>query len=238
MSDIPPGPGYWRASDGNWYPPEAHPDAQSAAAGAQSPATPDVSNPDQAGYEARLDIDVGESMARWRPFVHWIMVIPHVIIAQVLAYAAQVAAIISWFVILFTGKFPAGLHNFIAMTLRYSNRTYGFMLLLTEEYPPFDFETTPDDRTPYPIRSSYRHEAEGRNRVTVFFRFIMVIPIGLFVLVMMIAAYFVYIVHWFGVIFTGRPVLANFLCSVGRLVNRASAYAYLLSDDYPPFNLE
>lgn len=27
MSDVPPGPGWWIASDGRWYPPEAHPSA-------------------------------------------------------------------------------------------------------------------------------------------------------------------------------------------------------------------
>jgi hypothetical protein len=30
MSDVPPGPGWWKASDGNWYPPQSAPGAVTA----------------------------------------------------------------------------------------------------------------------------------------------------------------------------------------------------------------
>ncbi|MEM7285881.1 MAG: DUF4389 domain-containing protein [Actinomycetota bacterium] len=245
MSEMSGGPGYWQASDGLWYPPADHPDeayrAQWAAVQQQPAAAIPGAGAAQAGaYPARLSVSDDNRIARWRIFVHIFMAIPHMIILYLLGIASQVVGLISWFVILFTGKMPAGLHNFQSMYLRYSNRTFGFIILLTEVYPPFDFETTSLDGSGHPIRSDYDHQAEGRNRLTAFFRILMVIPHYIVLAFVFVAAYVVYIIAWFAVLFTGKmPTgLRDFLIGTGRWVNRVQAYFWLLTDRYPPFSMD
>ena len=96
-------------------------------------------------YPATLTFDPPEKIANWRPLVQWLLVIPHLIVLYVLQIVAQVVAVISWFVILFTGSLPEGLANLQAMYLRYALRTYTYAGFLREEYPPFTFQTTPSD---------------------------------------------------------------------------------------------
>lgn len=244
MSEMSGGPGYWQASDGLWYPPDSHPDeayrAQWRSVQQQGAVIPGAGAPNGGGYPARLSVSDDNRIANWRALVHIFMAIPHLVVMYLLGIASQVVGVISWFVILFTGKMPAGLHNFQSMYLRYSNRTVGFMILLTEEYPPFEFETTALDGSGYPIRSDFDHEAEGRNRVTVFFRMLMIIPHYIALMFVTIAAAVIYLIAWFAVLFTGSmPTgMRDFLIGTGRWLNRAQAYFWLLTDEYPPFSLD
>lgn len=168
------------------------------------------------------------------------MAIPHFIVGYVLGAVAGIVAVLAWFAILFTGKMPEGFHNLISMSLRYYNRVIGYLLFFTEEYPPFAFETTAHDATPYPIRSDYDYNPGPRNRVTSFFRYFMVIPHMIVLALVFIGAYIAYIIGWFAVLFTGKlpDGIANFLLGVGRWVTRVYAYFYLLTDEYPPFSLD
>ncbi len=147
---------------------------------------------------------------------------------------------ISWIVILFTGRLPEGLHNFQTMIIRYLQRTYGFVLLLTEEYPPFDFATSGADGSGYPIRVDIEHDPGPRNRLTTFFRLILAIPHFIVVAALSVAAIVAYVIGWFGVLFSGRmPAgIRAFLINVGRWIVRLDGYLWLLTDDYPPFSME
>ena len=81
---------------------------------------------------------------------------------------------------------------------------------------------------------------QPQRRVTVFFRFILVIP-QLFVLAFVgIGAFFVTIVGWFAALFTGRlpESIAKFLLGYVRWSTRVNAYVFLLVDAYPPFSLD
>lgn len=79
---------------------------------------------------------------------------------------------------------------------------------------------------------------EKRSRLTTFFRWILVIPVALFVLLYWIAVYVVLIIAWFVVLFTARwpQGLYDFVAGGVRLAGRVSAYAYLGLDKYPPFS--
>lgn len=70
-------------------------------------------------------------------FFRLIMAIPHMIILYVLNMAGQVVGLIAWFAALFTGSVPLGLHSFLAGWQRWQARTSAYVLLLTDEYPPF-----------------------------------------------------------------------------------------------------
>lgn len=68
----------------------------------------------------------------------WLLAIPHYIVLFFLGIAAAVAVIISWFAILFTGRYPRSLFDFVVGVLRWNNRVTGYALLLvTDVYPPF-----------------------------------------------------------------------------------------------------
>src|SRR5438445_9763956 len=79
-----------------------------------------------------------EQLNRWLPLVKWLLAIPHYIVLFFLGIGAFFAVIIAWFAILFTGKYPRGLFDFVVGVLRWSNRVTGYaFVLVTDEYPPF-----------------------------------------------------------------------------------------------------
>ena len=75
---------------------------------------------------------------RWLPLIKWLLAIPHYIVLFFLFIGALVAVIVAWFAILFTGRYPRDLFNFVVGVMRWSNRVTGYALVLvTDEYPPF-----------------------------------------------------------------------------------------------------
>lgn len=88
-----------------------------------------------------LDVDypnVAQDLNRWLPLVKWFLAIPHYVVLVFLYVAAVVAVVIAWFAILFTGRYPRGLFDFIEGVTRWHNRVVGYALLLvTDRYPPF-----------------------------------------------------------------------------------------------------
>ena len=86
--------------------------------------------------------DVKKDLNRWLPLFKWFLAIPHYILLAFLSVAAVVSVIIAWFAILFTGKYPVGLFNFVTGVLRWSLRVSAYVgLLITDRYPPFSLET-------------------------------------------------------------------------------------------------
>jgi hypothetical protein len=82
--------------------------------------------------------DVPTTLNRWLPLVKWLLAIPHYIVLFFLEIAAVVVVIITWFVILFTGRYPRALFDFVEGVIRWHNRVIGYALLLvTDRYPPF-----------------------------------------------------------------------------------------------------
>jgi hypothetical protein len=78
-----------------------------------------------------------QGLNRWLPLVKWLLAIPHYIVLFFLGIAAFVAVVIAWFAILFTGRYPRGLFDFVAGVIRWDNRVVGYALILTtDQYPP------------------------------------------------------------------------------------------------------
>lgn len=75
---------------------------------------------------------------RWLPLVKWFLAIPHFIVLVFLDIATIVVVIVAWFAILFTGRYPRGIFDFVQGVIRWHNRViaYGFVLV-TDRYPPF-----------------------------------------------------------------------------------------------------
>jgi Domain of unknown function (DUF4389) len=193
-------------------------------------------------YPATLEVDRADRIANWRPIVQWLLAIPHWAILNALQDLSGIIAIISWFTILFTGRLPETLANLQGLIIRYGNRTYAYAGFLREEYPPFTFETdAPADPGSYPpVRTGFVSELENRNRLTVGFRIILVIPQVIVLAVLVVAALVALVIAFFAVLFTGRwpDGLRSFVVGVMRWGTRVSAYFLLLTDTYPPFSLE
>jgi len=82
--------------------------------------------------------DAARDLNRWLPLVKWLLAIPHYILLVFLWIAAVVAVVIAWFAILFTGRYPRGLFDFVLGVLRWGNRVIAYAFaLVTDEYPPF-----------------------------------------------------------------------------------------------------
>jgi hypothetical protein len=191
-------------------------------------------------YPATFTLDAPERIANWRPLVHWLLAIPHLVILNALGTVSEVVAVISWFAVLFTGRLPAGLASLQAMYLRYLLRTATYFGFLREEYPPFSFATTFADPGDDPrVGVDLVPELEGRNRLTVGFRLILVIPQLIVLALLAIALFVVGVIAFFAVLFTGRwpDGLRDFALGVGRWWLRVEAYLVLLTDEYPPFAL-
>jgi hypothetical protein len=82
--------------------------------------------------------DVEKQLNRWLPLVKWFLVIPHLIVLFFLFIGAAFAVIIAWFAILFTGRYPRGLFDYVVGVGRWALRVSAYAtLLLTDRYPPF-----------------------------------------------------------------------------------------------------
>jgi Domain of unknown function (DUF4389) len=82
--------------------------------------------------------DAKQELNRWLPLVKWLLAIPHYIVLFFLTIAAIVVVVIAWFAILFTGRYPRGLFDFVLGVLRWGNRVAGYaFVLVTDRYPPF-----------------------------------------------------------------------------------------------------
>jgi hypothetical protein len=191
-------------------------------------------------YPAQLDVQTPDKVANWRPLVHWLMAIPHFIISYVLTIVAEVVAVISWFAILFTGKLPEGLANVTCLALRYQIRTTAFAGFLHEEYPPFDFTTTPADPGGSPVTVNFVPALGGRNRLTCALRIIWMIPALIVTFLIVIVAAICHFIAFFAVLFTGKwPAgLLGWVMKGLRASLRLNAYAFLLTDEYPPMSFD
>jgi hypothetical protein len=92
----------------------------------------------------------------------------------------------------------------------------------------------------HPVAYSAQFEGEDRNRLTVFFRLIMAIPLAFVGFFYVIGAYVATIIAWFAMLFTGNypQGLYDFNAGVVRFLTRAGGYVNLLTDEYPPFGLD
>jgi hypothetical protein len=82
--------------------------------------------------------DALHGLNRWLPLVKWFLAIPHYIVLAFLSLGVLFAVIFAWFAILFTGRYPRGLFDYVEGVIRWHNRVIAYaFILVTDEYPPF-----------------------------------------------------------------------------------------------------
>jgi hypothetical protein len=83
--------------------------------------------------------DAREGLNRWLPLVKWFLAIPHYVVLFVLYIGAVFAVIGAWVAIVFTGRYPRGIFDYVEGVIRWHNRVVGYAFaLVTDRYPPFE----------------------------------------------------------------------------------------------------
>ena len=95
-----------------------------------------------ANYQARVKVEHPASLSRGtlllKVFFGWIYVsIPHGFMLWLYGIAVSFVTFIAFWAILFTGKYPKGMFDFVVGYMRWQFRVNAYMNLLTDQYPPF-----------------------------------------------------------------------------------------------------
>ncbi len=86
--------------------------------------------------------DAKNELSAGLPLVKWLLAVPHYFVLFFLFIAAIVCVVLAWFAILFTGRYPRGLFDFVVGVNRWSLRVEAYAFLLTtDRYPPFSLSS-------------------------------------------------------------------------------------------------
>ncbi len=195
-------------------------------------------------YPVSLEAELDSNLSRWLWLVKWFLIIPHVIVLAILWIVVGILTVVAFFAVLFTGKYPRGIFDFIVGVLRWTWRVsyYSYSALGTDRYPPFSLKD--ED---YPARLDIEYP-ERLSRGSVLVKWILGIPHFLVVAVFQggvgprfgglnsLLVLFAAVV----LLFAGRYPRDIFVLVVGinRWSLRVAVYALLMRDEYPPFRLE
>lgn len=190
-------------------------------------------------YPLNGEVACVERVARWRPLLNWVLVVPLYLWLMVLAFGAAAVSLAGWFAILFTGRLPESFGDYLVAVLRYQWRVLAFLLGLTTSYPGFHVVAGYVDPGDYPA-VLYSARAVTRQRLTVAFRIVLVIPQQVVLYFVNLAALVVLVIGWFAVLVAGRwPTgLRTFVTGWMRWTFRVNGYTWLIVDEYPPFGFQ
>lgn len=183
-------------------------------------------------YPVTYEADYLKDRNRLTTFFRLIVAIPWLIVAYIYMIAASVVVLFAWFAILFIGRYPEGMYNFVGGVLRFTQRVNGFMYLQTDEWPSFGLKDDPS----YPIRIRFAPPAARQSRAKAFFRIILAIPLFFMVYAFSFLLQGASIIAWITIVFRGYQPAAihNALAFAMSWNTRASAYIQLMRDEYPP----
>jgi len=166
------------------------------------------------------------------------MVLPHLICLMFISIGAMFVQFIAFWIILFTGKFPKGMFDFLLKFNRWNFRLQARMMHMSDGYPAFGLDATDNNtvlEVPYPESSS-----RGLVLLRAFFGIIYVIlPHMICLLFLQIGAMFVQLFAWFAVLFTGKypKGMHDYMNGVIRWNTRVGLYMSNMTDTYPPFSM-
>ena len=188
-----------------------------------------------AAYPLRFDVEYPEELSRWLIFVKLLLAIPHFIILWALAIAAGVMGFIAFFAILFTKRYPRGLFDFVVNVNRWSANVDAYTSFLRDEYPPFSWEPGQ-----YAVTYEVDYPEELNRWLPLVKWWLLAIPHYIVLFFLGIAAFVVWVIAFFAILFTKRfpRGLFDFIVGVTRWEYRVNAYTGLLRDEYPPFSLK
>jgi hypothetical protein len=175
-----------------------------------------------------LTIDAPAKHSRLTTFFRYLLFLPVGIVNYLYAIGAYIVAVIAWFAIVFTGRYPAGLYNFSCGYLRFSSRALSYLLLAEDVYPPFNGAENAD----FPVAVTIPECKERYSRLKTFFRGIYIIPAYLVVLVLGIGLYICVLISWFTIIITARDPFAGYKEYALNWVLKFAGLFLLVIEDY------
>jgi Domain of unknown function (DUF4389) len=198
-------------------------------------------------YPVRVDAALDRHLSRWLWLVKWFLAIPHYVILAFLWLAFAVLSVAAFFAILFTGRYPQAIFDFNVGVLRWTWRVqyYAYGALGTDRYPPFSLRDDPE----YPARLQVEYPRQLSRGLVLVKWWLLAIPHYLVVGLFVGGTYAIWHGGLIGVLaliaavivaFTGsypEPVF-DFVLGMNRWVLRVAAYAALMTDRYPPFQLD
>jgi hypothetical protein len=192
------------------------------------------------GYPLRFDVEYPERLSRLLnniPYLKMILVIPHLIALLVMSILAGVINFFAWWAILFTGKYPRGLFDFYVNVLRWGLNVNVYETMMRDEYPAFSGEDGRYRAVTYTV--DYPERLSRLLNNIPYLKVILLIPHFIVLIFLAIGWLVVNFIAWWAILFTGTYPRGLFDYSVGvfRWSARVTAYAAMLTDDYPPFSL-
>jgi hypothetical protein len=184
-------------------------------------------------YPIQYQVEFVEQRDRLTTFFRFLIAIPWLIVAALYGIGAFLAAIGAWFAIVFTGKYPPGLYEFVASAIRMLTRVNGYVWLMTDTLPPFD--GGPHDE--YPVRVVIPPTLPEYDRVKTLLRIIFLIPVYIIASILGFLLEVVGFVAWLVIVITGRqlPGLHEVMMMATAYQARALAYFLLVTEAFPPF---
>lgn len=166
-------------------------------------------------------------------FFRLLLVIPHFIWLALWGIAVWFAVLAAWFVGIFTGRVPDGLHDFVAGYLRYLTHVYAYISIAADPFPSFSGEPG------YPIDVAIA-PPEQQSRLTILFRIILYIPALIVLYLLGYVAQLISVAAWFYALFAGRlhPGIRDILAYWLRYNAQSFGYVCLLTQRYPSFSEE
>lgn len=187
-------------------------------------------------YPVTFEADYVERRSRLSVLFRFFLLIPLWIWLYVYGIVALVAVIVAWFVIVISGRLPDGLYRFIAGFIRVLSLTTAFGTLLTDRYPPF----SPARDDTYPVRMRFAGPLPSYNRLKTLFRVILAIPLAVLRYAATIGLEILAFAAWWALVVLGRMPrgLFDVLFLINSYIARSDAYLYLLTETYPPFQVQ
>lgn len=187
-------------------------------------------------YPVTFEADYAERRSRLTVFFRLILAIPLAIWLYLYGIVAGIAIVVAWFAIVITGRYPAGLYDFVAGYTRFLTRFTAYAALLEDPYPAFGGSEDPA----FPIRLRFAGPLERYSRAKTFFRIILAIPVLVLRYVMGLLLEFGAIGAWVVIVITGKMPrgLFDVMVLANSYTARSDAYVFLLTETYPPFQDE
>ena len=198
---------------------------------ASAPTPPPPSMP--AGYPVRAEAQRQERYHRFLPLVKWLLALPHYIVLLFLLIGVFFAKIVAFFAVLFTGRYPEGVFDFVTGVLRWGWRVTAYVSLLTDRYPPFSLDSEGD----YPAQLEIDYPSAGVDRWRPLVHWLLVIPYAFLAGILVSVAGFVAFIGVFVILFTEElpEGMFSLILIPYRWQQRATAYGMFLVTRYPPF---
>ncbi|HOI24844.1 MAG TPA: DUF4389 domain-containing protein [Caldisericia bacterium] len=173
-------------------------------------------------------------------FGYFYVMIPHGFMLGLYGIALYFVIIIAWFAVLFTGKYPEGMFRFVEGYYRWYLRVMAYMMFMTDQYPPFSQDANPPNYNALEFSVEYPGSlSRGLLLLRLLFGyFYVLIPHGIMLAFYAIGVYFVILIAWFAVLFTGKypEGMFRFVEKYFRWWLRVGTYMSFMTDQYPPFN--